>query len=601
MCGLNGVFAYGAGAVAPDRAELIATRDHMRARGPDGDGEWWSADRRVGMGHRRLAIIDLDARAAQPMLSDDAALTITFNGEIYNYIALRKDLELKGVRFRTTSDTEVILKLYEHEGAGMVSKLRGMFAFGLYDARKDGLLLARDPYGIKPLYYSADGGTVRFASQVKALLAGGGVSRELDLGGLAGFHIFGYVPEPFTTYRAISAVPSGSTLWIDADGVGEPRPFASIAGAFAAGRHAPAGDLVEAVREAALDSVRHHLVADVEVGAFLSGGVDSGAVLGLMRDAGQSRIRTLTLAFDEFDGAPMDESPLAEKAAARYGADHTTRRVTQAEFNADLPAILEAMDQPSIDGINTWFVAKATKELGLKVALSGLGGDELLAGYPSFRDLPRWRRRIGPVARIPGSGAASATMIRLFAPGLARENPKMLGMVRYAGTWAGAYVLRRAVRLPEELGAVMGPDAARDGLRRLDLLRRLDDCLVPDPGSDVGRVAALESQFYMRNQLLRDSDWAGMAHSLEIRTPLVDYTLLRALAPYMPRMTAGAGKLALAQAPSKPLSAETTERAKVGFTIPIGAWTKGAASTPHRLDSRRWASRVLGEAVPEVS
>jgi len=596
MCGVNGIFAYGAGAVAPDRAELMATREHMRARGPDGDGEWWSADRRIGLGHRRLAIIDLDERAAQPMLSDDGALALTYNGEIYNHEALRKELERQGVRFRTTSDTEVILKLYEREGAGMVSRLRGMFAFGLYDGRKGGLLLARDPYGIKPLYYSAADGAVRFASQVKALLAGGAVSREPDVAGVAGFHIFGYVPGPFTTYRAISTVPAGTTLWIDADGVDAPRPFASISGAFAAGRHSPTGNLTTAVRAATLDSVRHHLVADVEVGAFLSGGVDSGALLGLMRDAGQTRIRTLTLAFDAFEGAPMDESDLAEACAARYGADHTTRRVTQAEFTDDLPAILAAMDQPSIDGVNTWFVAKATRELGLKVALSGLGGDELLAGYPSFRDLPRWRRRIGAFSRIPGAGALAAALIRAFAPGLARDNPKALGVVRYGGDWGGAYMLRRAVRLPEELGEVMAPDDAREGLRRLEPLLRLREALIPDPGSDIGRVAALESQFYLRHQLLRDADWAGMAHSLEIRTPLVDYDLLQALAPYAPQMTAGAGKHALAQAPTKPLPAEIADSPKLGFAVPISSWTGGQAATPHRLDSRHWASQVLREA-----
>ena len=597
MCGVNGIFAYGSGVPAPDRRELIATREHMRLRGPDGEGEWWSADRRIGLGHRRLAIIDLDERAAQPMLSDDGALALTYNGEIYNHLVLRAELEAQGVRFRTTSDTEVILRLYERDGPAMVSRLRGMFALGLYDARKGGLLLARDPYGIKPLYYSAAGGTLRFASQVKALLAGGAISRDPDLAGLAGFHIFGYVPEPFTTYLAISAVPSGSTIWIDEHGAGEPQPFASIAGALAAGNSARTGDLGEAVREAALDSVRHHLVADVEVGAFLSGGVDSGALLGLMRDAGQTRIRTLTLAFDAFEGAPMDESATAEAIAALYGADHSTRRVTRAEFTADLPNILAAMDQPSIDGINTWFVAKATRELGLKVALSGLGGDELLAGYPSFRDVPRWRGRIGPIARIPGASGLAAAIIRVFAGGLAKENPKVLGVVKYAGDWAGAYMLRRAVLLPDELASVMGPEAARAGLERLALLPRLRSAITPDPGSDIGRVAALESSCYMRNQLLRDADWAGMAHSLEIRTPLVDYTLLQALAPYTPQMTASVGKQALAQAPSTPLPAGTADRPKIGFAVPIGSWTQDEITAPHRLDSRRWASHVLSEAM----
>ena len=601
MCGVNGIFSYGASAAAPDRGELLTTREHMRARGPDGDGEWWSADRRVALGHRRLAIIDLDVRAAQPMLSDDGELALTFNGEIYNHVALRRELEAEGVRFRTTSDTEVILKLYERHGASMLNRLRGMFAFGLYDARRGGLLLARDPYGIKPLYYSAAGGTVRFASQVKALLAGGAVSRDPDQAGLAGFNIFGYVPEPFTAYRAVSAVPAGSTIWIDDKGIGEAKVFASIAAALACGRSKPTGDLGATLREAALDSVRHHLVADVEVGAFLSGGVDSGALLGLMRDAGQSRIRTVTLTFDAFQDAPMDESAAAAAIAARYGAEHCTRRVTQAEFDADLPDIMAAMDQPSIDGINAWFVAKATRELGLKVALSGLGGDELLAGYPSFRDVPRWRRQFGPIARLPGAAALAATMIHTFAPDLARQSPKSLGMLKYAGDWSGAYMLRRAVRLPDDLATVMGEGPARGGLARLALDERFAMSLSPDPGSDLGRVTALESAWYMRNQLLRDTDWAGMAHSLEVRTPLVDFTLLQAMAPYVPLLAPGVGKRALANAPSTPLPAGAAEQSKLGFSVPISSWTRGETTAPHRLDSRLWASRVLKGAMAQAA
>ena len=601
MCGVNGIFAYRACAPAPDRAELLTTRDHMRRRGPDGEGEWWSPDGRLALGHRRLAIIDLDDRASQPMVLQNGALALVFNGEIYNHAELRADLERLGVRFRTRSDTEVILQLYAREGAEMVKRLRGMFSFGLFDAKKGGLLLARDPYGIKPLYYSVDGGLVRFASQVKALLAGGRLSRDPDPAGLAGFHLFGYAREPFTLYRAVSALPAGSTLWIDPSGVEEVRPFASLAGVLAAGSHRPAHNLGPAVRAATLDSVRHHLVADVEVGAFLSAGVDSGALVGLMRDAGQTRIRTLTLAFAEFDGTPSDEAPLAGIVAARYGAEHTTRRVDRAEFIADLPAIFDAMDQPSIDGINTWFVAKAARELGLKVALSGLGGDELLAGYSSFRDIPRWRRRFGLLARTPGAAALASAAIRTFAPRLARENPKSLGVLRYSGDWASAYLLRRAVLLPFELAGVMDPALVREGLERLRPVERLRASMSPDPGSDMGRIAALESANYLRNQLLRDADWAGMAHSLEIRTPLVDYTLLQALSPYMPGMSASVGKSALAAAPSTPLPTNVVTRPKSGFGVPTGAWMTGATMAPHRLDSRRWARRVLAEATEHAA
>jgi len=605
MCGVNGIFAYHSASGPPSEAELIATRDAMRARGPDGAGGWWSSNRRCGLGHRRLSILDLSDRASQPMISDDGRLVVVFNGEIYNYPALRRELEAGGVRFRTTSDTEVLLHLYACHGAEMVHRLRGMFAFAIWEKTRRGLFLARDPYGIKPLYTANDGWTFRFASQVKALLAGGAVSRDPEPAGVVGFHLFGSVPEPFTLYREIRSLPAGHTQWVDAAGPREPKPFANLAGILAAGARnpAPASELNMRVRTAVLDSVGAHLLADVEVGAFLSAGMDSGALLGLMRDAGQREIRAITLAFDEFDGTDEDEAPLAARIAERYGAQHIVRRVSEGEFRDDLPAILEAMDQPSIDGVNTWFTAKAAKEAGLKVAISGLGGDELLAGYPSFVDLPRWRRRFGPLAAVPGVGRLAHLVLTTMAPGFARARPKVLGMLEHANGWAGAYLLRRGLHLPHELPQLMDADLAREGLRRLQPLRRLAASLEPDPGSDTARVCALESVHYMRNQLLRDADWAGMAHGVEIRTPLVDATLLQSIAPVMGGLTLRTGKAALANAPTLPLPDEVLSRAKTGFAVPTGSWMDAAAAAaPPSIDkiregkglvSRRWSRVVL--------
>jgi asparagine synthase (glutamine-hydrolysing) len=597
MCGLNGVFAYGASAPAPSWSEMIAVRDQMHLRGPDGAGEWWSEGARCGLGHRRLSIIDLSQAANQPMLSADGRLAIVFNGEIYNYRELKAELEAQGVRFRTTSDTEVILALYAREGQACAQRLRGMFAFGLWDADRQGLFLARDPYGIKPLYIANDGGTIRFASQAKALLAGGAVSRAVDSAGLVGFHLFGSVPEPFSFYEAIRPLPAGSSQWVDASGACEPVVYASIAAELAAGRAAslPASELNERVRQAVLDSVRAHLIADVEVGCFLSAGVDSGAILGLMRDAGQPVSQAITLGFKEFAGSSEDETVLAAEVAKLYGANHTVRMVDEAEFKADLPAILDAMDQPSIDGVNTWFVSKAAKEAGLKVALSGLGGDELLAGYPSFRDIPRWVGRMGPLTAAPGLGRLARLMLQTFAPGLVRRQPKAAGMVEYGGTWPGAYLLRRGMRLPFELTGIVDAGLVREGLARLAPLQGIAATLRPDPGSALGRVTALESGNYMKNQLLRDSDWAGMAHSLEIRTPLVDFTLLKALAPLIPNLTAAAGKQALGLAPSVPLPSAIVDRPKTGFALPTGQWMgRSAAAQSKGAVSRAWADLVIG-------
>jgi asparagine synthase (glutamine-hydrolysing) len=483
-----------------------------------------------------------------------------------------------------------------------------MYAFAIWDEKRGGLFLARDPYGIKPLYTANDGWTFRFASQVKALLAGGKVSRDTEPAGVVGFHLFGSVPEPFTLYREVRGLPAGHTQWIDAAGPREPQSFASLASILAERAHSPSppGELKARVRAGALGSVRAHLLADVEVGVFLSAGVDSGALVGLMRDAGQRDIRAITLAFAEFDGSTDDEVPLAECVARQYGAGHIVRRVSQREFQDDLPAILEAMDQPSIDGVNTWFVSKAAKEAGLKVAISGLGGDELLAGYPSFTDLPRWRHRFGPLAAMPGFGLLARMLIPLIAPEYVRAHPKAPSVLEYAGSWGGVYLLRRGLHLPHELVQIMDRDVAREGLRRLRPFHRVAASLMPDPGSEVARVAVLESANYMRNQLLRDADWAGMAHGVEIRVPLVDTKLLSSLASSIGGLSPGAGKDALANAPSVPLPAAVVQRGKTGFGIPTGEWVSSAerhdglpaSGRSKGVVSRQWSRTVFDALYP---
>jgi asparagine synthase (glutamine-hydrolysing) len=602
MCGINGIFAYHSAASVPKLAELIATREAMRARGPDGSGEWWSTGRRCGIGHRRLSIIDLSERASQPMASEDGRFVVVFNGEIYNSPQLRLELEADGARFRTTSDTEVLLHLFARRGADMVDRLRGMFAFAIWDDARRTLFLARDPYGIKPLYTSNDGWTFRFASQVKALLAGAHVSRDPEPAGIVGFHLFGHLPEPYTLYREIRALPAGHFQWIDEAGPKEPWRFADLAAILAESARYPAApsELNARVREAALDSVRAHLLADVEVGVFLSAGVDSGTLLGLMRDAGQERIRAITLGFDEFMGTSEDEVPLAAEVARHYGAEHIIRRVSESEFQNDLPRIFDAMDQPSIDGVNTWFVSKAAKEAGLKVALSGLGGDELLGGYPSFQDIPRWHRRYGLFASVPFLGRATRMLAQALVPSLARRQPKALGMFEYAGSWAGTYLLRRGLFLPHELPALLGEDMAREGLHRLKPLSTITAQLSPDVKSGAGRVCLLESSNYMRNQLLRDADWAGMAYSLEIRVPLVDWNLAKALAPSLATLVPGAGKKALALAPALPLPESVRGRSKTGFSVPTGSWMAHATGPVLQQFSKGQASRDWAKLVLKV-
>src|SRR6185295_2282700 len=255
MCGLVAFCAYNHVAPGIDRAELRVIRDHMASRGPDGIGEWFSPDGRVGLGHRRLSIIDLSAAASQPIANEDGSIHVVFNGEIYNYRELTKELIDKGHRFRSNSDSEVLVHLYEERGDAMVGELRGMFAFALWDANRNEMLLARDPYGIKPLYYADDGWTVRVASQVKSLVAGGGVSRMPEPAGIAGFYLFGSVPEPFTSYQEVRAVPAGSTVRVDRRGASAPKSYFSISRIFLDARDAAVGSNRDELKQAAHDAV----------------------------------------------------------------------------------------------------------------------------------------------------------------------------------------------------------------------------------------------------------------------------------------------------------------------------------------------------------
>jgi asparagine synthase (glutamine-hydrolysing) len=575
MCGIYGIFRRGRACDDVHDRELRRMGERLMLRGPDGHGTFRSPDGRVLLGHRRLAIIDLSERAAQPMTTRDGSFTITFNGEIYNYRALRVELEREGYVFDSDSDTEVLLHAYARHGAAMVHKLRGMFAFVLFDATKGALLLARDPYGIKPLYYADDGKHVRFASQVRALRASGALSSEADAAGLVGFYLLGSVPEPFTIARGVRALPAGHTLWIEAGVRSEPKAYFDIAQEYrTAGADVASSVTPESLYMALRESVEHHLVADVAVGAFLSAGIDSGAVVGLARDVlgEDARLSGVTLAFDELRGSPADEAPLAATTAKQYGVEHHVRYVAQAEFEEDMPMFFDAMDQPTVDGLNTWFVSKATRELGLKVALSGLGGDELLGGYSSFADLPRWHRAVnglGPLTKLgPLARVALAPLTRPLS-----LSPKAASMVELGATWPGAYLLRRGLFLPWELPALLGDEQARVGLAELGLIEHIGARLVPDPGNDFVRVATLEASLYMRNQLLRDTDWTSMAHSLEVRVPLVDAVLLQSCGAKLGFDQDGLrSKRSLAQSPAHPLPAEVTGRLKTGFTTPIDRW-----------------------------
>jgi asparagine synthase (glutamine-hydrolysing) len=600
MCGIAGIFAYHHAAPPVDVEETVKIREAMRARGPDGAGLWTSQDQRVSLAHRRLSIIDLSDAGAQPMGTPDQSVWVVFNGEIYNYRELRKGLETRGHRFQSRSDTEVLLHLYQEYGDGMMDRLRGMYALAIWDDVRKSLLLSRDPFGIKPLYYTDDGKTLRFASQVKALLAGGAVDTSPQPAGHAGFFLWGYVPEPYTLFQGIRALPAGSTWRQDRRGTPIVRSFSAIPAelkqAYETGKQAGLGrEAVRAELGAALvDSINHHLVADVPVGIFLSSGLDSSTITGLACQAqghGKGQLHSITLGFQELRGGGSDETTYAAEIAARYGTRHQTRWITREDFHRDYHHILEVMDQPTTDGVNMYFVAKAAAAAGMKTALSGLGGDELLGGYPSFHDVPRMVRIFSRAQGFPGLGRlcrnVAAPLMKPFV------SPKYAGLLEYGGSYAGAYLLRRGLFMPWELPGVMDPDLARAGWEELQPLVRLEET-IPDTPEEFLKVSGLEMVWYMRNQLLRVADWAGMAHSLEIRVPLVDIVLLRKIAPllashYRP------GKLDMAGTLETPLPEAVLQRAKSGFFVPVRRWLAGTSSqgvSNRDHDWRGWAQAV---------
>ena len=338
--------------------------------------------------------------------------------------------------------------------------------------------------------------------------------------------------------------------------------------------------------------------------------LNSAVIAGLANEgraaSGHSRIAAVTLGFEELRGKAEDEVPNASELAAYLGVEHSVRMVGRAEFEMDRPALFAAMDQPTIDGVNTWFVSKAMRERGFKVALSGLGGDELFGGYPSFRDIPRLVRAVHFASRIPGLGTAFRSSCQAFDRLVGGIKPKLPGLIEYGGNYPGAYFLRRGLFMPWELSGILGDEIAREGLERLDPQQHIADALSPDPRQPFARVAALEASLYMGNQLLRDTDWASMAHSLEVRVPLVDVEVAKSLAPLLVDPNRASGKELLAMCAHPPLPANVSAKPKTGFMTPVNEWTRGQMSLgPGRATdrkrgaqahwSREWALAVLAE------
>jgi asparagine synthase (glutamine-hydrolysing) len=518
----------------------------------------------------RLAIID-PANGHQPMLSPDGRFQLVFNGAIYNYRELQAGLAARGWNFRTNCDTEVLLAAYALDGAACLPRLRGMFAFAVWDRAEQRLFAARDPLGIKPLYYARQPGGVVFASELNALLAGGQVAREIDPTSVGEYLAWFSVPAPRTIYRGIANLPPGHALTVDAAGRLQTGawwhlPAPTAPGRVAANYH----DFVHGLRHQLEDSIRAHRVADVPVGAFLSGGMDSTAVVGLMARSGARRLKTFSLIFGE---AGFSEQASARLAAQTFGTEHHEELITGARVAADLPRILASFDQPTGDGINTYYASQTARQGGVTVALSGLGGDELFGGYPSFRDLPRLNRLLPFWRRVPGR--LRGAIVEQFRERPGTRARKLADFLTHARDLHELASLQRRV-LPETARLSLLAPGVRAATQRLGPNHpMLDDFAFELIGADPFQIiSAWELRTYMADVLLRDSDVFSMAHSLELRVPFVDRVLLEWLWPqpawfkYDPRHQ----KKALADATADLVPAAIRQRRKQGFALPFARW-----------------------------
>lgn len=554
MCGILGYVALKREARPSGEAfeRALAT---LARRGPDDRGTW--ADGNAILGHTRLAIIDLSPAGHQPMHSEDGRYVTVFNGEIYNYRELRRELEQLGATFRSSSDTEVMLELFKREGVKCASRFRGMFALAIWDRQESELFLLRDRLGVKPLYIWRHGAGIAFASEVKALSALQGGPSEVEPTALFQYLAWGSVPSTLAAVRGVESIAPATWAHWKAGSFQQERYWSIPEGDI---QYRTADAAVEALRPALVEAVGLRCVADVGVGAFLSGGIDSSAVVALMRAAGQKNLHTFSVSFP---GSDLDESVYAQAVAREYGTRHVSLPVTDRLADDILDDFFDVMDQPTCDGLNTYIVSRLAKEAGLTVALSGLGGDEVFGGYASFhraRQLERWLEAV-PSALLGGVGK-----------GLSRLHPR-LGKLEVFGSGddlrAQGYFLSRGMFAPSVCQRLMA-DSLKEPNCVMPALPTLPKSVAP-----FHATMRLELAMYMHNQLLKDSDVFGMAHALEIRVPLIDHKLVELIARTDDSVLAAASNKALLRdALPRPLPSICVNRPKMGFAFPFERWMR---------------------------
>lgn len=583
MCGIAGI-AYS----TPTRQKraigaVKRMMDIQTHRGPDDSGLY--SDDYVVLGHRRLAVIDLSSLGRQPISNENGTVWVVYNGEIYNYRELREDLVKCGHVFKSRSDSEVLVHGFEEWGIEeLLRKLIGMFAFAIYQSYSKGrksvldrpslksqndgfrLILARDRLGKKPLYYAWQDDQLIFASEVRAMKASGLLPNKLNGLAIEGYLAFGSVPSPLTMFEQVEALDSGCYMIVEN---GKSTLYRYWKPSFVPDSNLKKKDILDQLQQLLEDSVRLRLVSDVPVGVFLSGGIDSTSIVALMHKVSRNPIHTFSLTFQESE---YDEADIAERVARRFQTTHLAYKTGPREVLEELPKFFDSMDQPTIDGLNTYLVSKVTREAGTIVALSGVGGDELFGGYPSFRRVPQLYRLARLVHTFPWIGQMAASALSQCS---SKWKMNKLGVLLDGQpSLESAYLAMRGLFLGGELASgtpATGPRNMNVHFSSLEYLKNLSqEC---ENSDSFNKVSWLEMRSYLHNQLLRDTDVMGMAHALEIRVPFLDHRLVELIAKIPPAIKMGQPpKSLLLQAVGQKIPHEVWEHPKMGFTLPFDSW-----------------------------
>jgi asparagine synthase (glutamine-hydrolysing) len=572
MCGIAGLLDINENCQPQNSGKILRLMlDSIRHRGPDDRGEELIANENgptFHLGHQRFSIIDLSTDGHQPMHNDDHSLWLSTNSEIYNYRELREELSDK-FRFKSQSDTEVLLKSFEHWGLDCLDKLRGMFAFAVWDTNKQTLILVRDRLGIKPLYYLSTEKQFLFASEVRALLASGLSDSEINPTGLYHYLSFGHLKSPNTLIGNIKELKPGHYLIVDRDGKFEEKrywhPLDSVNSI---------SNEADSIQSLLYEAVKLRQASDVPIGAFLSGGIDSSAIVSHMANISDEQISTLTIGFKVKE---FDESEYSAEISRLFKTRHQLLTLDEEQLLNTLPAAISSMDQPTIDGINTFIISRAAHEAGLKVVLSGLGGDELFGGYPSFHLLPKLQAKKKMIKQLPNFLLRLATgVLKKYFP--SDQNNKIKHWTEGKFSGVNEYYLLRALYCEDQIFELfVEPNLAEKEIQK-DFEATSDSLSHENIDGDFNLISYMETTHYLQNMLLRDTDMMSMSHPLEVRVPFMDHKLVEHMFNMSTKLKklSSTPKALLVDSMNPSLPNSIVNRKKMGFTLPFEPWMRGA-------------------------